>query len=103
MNAAAVFRALGDPVRLAMMQRLARREPCTIADVSAGFGVTRQGARKHLQVLVDAHLVVLEPQGREVQVLMDRRALDEIGTFIERIGQRWDRRLEALKRGLEAE
>ncbi len=101
MNAAQVFQALGDPVRLAMVQRLARQEPCTIADVCEGSGITRQGARKHLQVLVDAHLVVLEPHGREVQVQLDLRTLDEAKTAIERIEMLWDRRLGALKRALE--
>lgn len=103
MNAADVFHALGDPVRLAMVQRLARQEPCTIADVCEGSGITRQGARKHLQVLVDAHLVVLEPHGREVQVQLDRRGLDEARALLDRIGRQWDRRLEALKRSLEGE
>ncbi|RYG31212.1 ArsR family transcriptional regulator, partial [bacterium] len=54
-----VFRALGDPVRLSMVQRLTRRGPWTLGTVSEGLGVTRQGARKHLQVLADAKLVAL--------------------------------------------
>jgi DNA-binding transcriptional ArsR family regulator len=98
---AAVFHALGDPVRLEMVQRLARQQPCTIASVSQGLGITRQGARKHLQVLADAHLVQLTPKGREVQVQLDPQALDRAREFLEGLERQWDRRLEALKRSIE--
>ncbi|HVK73702.1 MAG TPA: metalloregulator ArsR/SmtB family transcription factor [Kofleriaceae bacterium] len=99
--AAQVFHALGDPVRLEMVERLVRRQPCTIATVSEGLGITRQGARKHLQVLVDAKLVTLEPRGREVQVRLEPSALDPARTFFARLERQWDRRLEALRRFVE--
>jgi len=101
MTVAEVFHALGDPVRLEMVQRLARSQPCTIATVSHGLGITRQGARKHLQVLVDAKLVVLEPRGREVHVQLETGALDRARSFLARLERKWDQRLEALRRSLE--
>ena len=51
-----VFQALGDRTRREMVQRLSRQQPCTIDAVSRGLGITRQGARKHLQV----HSLMLE-------------------------------------------
>jgi DNA-binding transcriptional ArsR family regulator len=101
MNAAHVFHALGDPTRLEMVQRLARSQPCALAAISQGLGITRQGARKHLQVLADAKLVVLRPQGREVLAELDASALDVAKAFIEKLERRWDRRLEALKKAVE--
>lgn len=101
MSVAQVFHALGDPVRLEMVQRLARAQPCTIAAVSEGLGITRQGARKHLQVLADAKVVVLEPKGREVHVRLDSEQIGHVRAFFERLEKQWDRRLEALKRALE--
>jgi DNA-binding transcriptional ArsR family regulator len=97
---AQVFHALGDPVRLEMVQRLIRQQPCTIATVSEGLGITRQGARKHLQVLVDAKLVVLQPKGREVRVHLDPDGLDPAKAFLAKLERQWDRRLEALRRFL---
>lgn len=94
---AAVFRALGDPVRLEMVQRLTLGRPCTIAAVSKGLGITRQGARKHLQVLVDADLVRLEPKGRDVMVELDAETLVKAKAFIAELEKRWDMRLEALR------
>lgn len=98
MNAVAqVFHALGDPVRLEMVQRLIRQERATIATVSSGLGITRQGARKHLQVLVDAKLVALAPEGREVRVQLDPAALDPAKEFIAKLERQWDSRLDALR------
>lgn len=96
-----VFFALGDPVRLAIVQRLAAEQPCTIARVSEGLGITRQGVRKHLQVLADAGLVALEPRGREVQVHLEPARFDELRAFLDRLERQWDRRLDALRRFIE--
>jgi DNA-binding transcriptional ArsR family regulator len=98
---AQVFHALGDPVRLEMVQRLSRTQPCTIDAVSRGLGITRQGARKHLQVLVDARLVVLERNGREAHVQLAPGALDAVKGFIAKLEREWDRRLDKLRRFLE--
>jgi DNA-binding transcriptional ArsR family regulator len=98
---AEIFRALGDPVRLEMVRRLAQGSPCTIATVSGDLGITRQGARKHLQVLVDAKLVSLEPKGRDVYVRFDPGTLEKAKAVIAELEQRWDQRLDALKRFVE--
>jgi DNA-binding transcriptional ArsR family regulator len=98
---AEIFRALSDPVRLEMVRRLARDRPCTVSDVCRGLGITRQGARKHLQLLVDAKLVALEPRGREVLVHPDPSALDEAQAFIAELGRQWETRLDALRRFVE--
>ncbi|RYG27404.1 ArsR family transcriptional regulator [bacterium] len=99
---AEVFRALGDPVRLQMVQRLRKDPPCTIGSLSEGLGITRQGARKHLQVLVEAGLVSLRPKGRDVMVHLEPKTLEEAKAFISGIERQWEGRLEALKRSLEA-
>lgn len=101
MAVAEVFRALGDPVRLEMVQRLTKSRRSTISDISADLGVTRQGARKHLQVLVNANLVVLEPQGRDVIVRLEPDALEGARSFIAQIERQWENRLQALKHALE--
>jgi len=98
---AETFRALGDPVRLQMVQRLADGLPSTIGAVSSDLGLTRQGARRHLQVLVDANMVRLEPKGRDVYVQLDPAALDLAKSFIAELELRWDRRLAALQRFVE--
>lgn len=97
MVAAETFKALGDPVRLEMIQRLANGSPHNIGSLTEGLGVTRQGARKHLQVLSDVRLVRMQTSGRQVEVSLDHRSLLAAKLFITELEQRWDRRLEALR------
>ncbi len=101
MAAAEIFRALGDPVRLEMVQRLRRGRRCTISEVTAGLGITRQGARKHLQVLADARVVSLLPEGRDVVVALEPESLDQAKLFIAELERQWDARLDALRRLVE--
>ena len=98
---AEIFRALGDPIRLEMVQRLRQGSRCTISVVSEGLGITRQGARKHLQVLADANIVALHPEGRDVLVSLEPIALDQAKQFITEIERQWDTRLEALRKFVE--
>jgi len=98
MAAATLFRALGDPTRLEMVKRLSTGKSFTISSVSSGLPITRQGARKHLQILADAKVVTLAPNGRDTLVELDRTGLDEGKAFIINIERRWDSRLEALRK-----
>lgn len=98
-----VFNALGDPVRLEMIRRLAQGHPATISEVSTGLGISRQGARKHLQVLADAQLVTLRPKGRDVYVALEDRALDQARNYILLLEKQWDTRLNSLKQFVESE
>jgi DNA-binding transcriptional ArsR family regulator len=80
-----------------MVKRLSKGSSYTVGTVSLELGVSRQGARKHLQVLADAGLVFLEQDGRDVKVGLDRKSLDEAREFIARLERQWDKRLEALR------
>lgn len=103
MSTATLFHALGDPVRLELVERLAARQPCRITALAQGLTISRQGARKHLQVLVDAGLVVLEAKGRESHARLRNEALDPARAFLVKLERQWDRRLQALKRSVEGD
>lgn len=98
MAVAELFRALGEPTRLEMVRRLSSGAPQTISSVSSGLDISRQAARKHLQVLADAEVVSLAPKGRDTIVRLELAKLDEGRAFISEIEQLWDQRLEALRR-----
>jgi DNA-binding transcriptional ArsR family regulator len=84
-----------------MVQRLTRGNRCTITALSEGLGITRQGARKHLQVLADARIVALQPEGRDVLVSLEPESLDQARLFIAELERRWDVRLDALRSFME--
>lgn len=60
-----VFKALADPTRRLVLDRLLEKPGLTLSDLVAGTGMRRQSASKHIQILEDAGLVVVERSGRE--------------------------------------
>ena len=61
----AVFRALADPTRRALLDELFRHDGQTLGALEERFEMTRFGVMKHLRVLEDAGLVVSRRRGRE--------------------------------------
>ena len=60
-----VFKALADPSRRFLLDRLYRREGQTLGELEAELDMTRFGVMKHLRVLENAGLVVTRREGRE--------------------------------------
>lgn len=61
-----VFKALADPTRRTILDRLADEDGQTLSALVDAFSeMTRFGVMKHLRVLEAAHLVVTEKAGRE--------------------------------------
>ncbi len=60
-----VFKALADPTRRFLLDRLFERDGRTLTELESELAMTRFGVMKHLKVLEDAGLVVPHRQGRE--------------------------------------
>ena len=60
-----VFKALADPTRRLLLDRLFARDGRTLSELEADVDMTRFGVMKHLRVLEDAGLVVARRSGRE--------------------------------------
>jgi DNA-binding transcriptional ArsR family regulator len=60
-----VFKALADPTRRLLLDRLFERDGRTLTDLESGMEMTRFGVMKHLRVLEEAGLVVTRRSGRE--------------------------------------
>ena len=60
-----VFKALADPTRRLLLDRLYEREGLTLTELESNVEMTRFGVMKHLRILEDAHLVVTRRSGRE--------------------------------------
>lgn len=61
-----VMRALADPTRRAMFERIARADEINVAELTRVSGVTQGAVSQHLKSLRQAGLVVERPQGRNV-------------------------------------
>ena len=60
-----VFRALADPTRRHLLDRLFERDGRTLTELDSELEMTRFGVMKHLRLLEEAGLVVARRQGRE--------------------------------------
>jgi DNA-binding transcriptional ArsR family regulator len=59
-----VFKALSDPTRRVLLDRLFERDGRTLTELESGLQMTRFGVMKHLRVLEDAGLVLSRRAGR---------------------------------------
>ena len=60
-----VFKALADPTRRFLLDRLHERDGRTLTELESELEMTRFGVMKHLRLLEDAGLVVTRRSGRE--------------------------------------
>ena len=94
---AAVFAALGDETRLAVLAKLANGEPQSISRLTEGTRLTRQAVTKHLQVLESAGVVRSERAGRESRFALEPKPLDEARAYLDHVSHQWDAALARLK------
>src|SRR4051794_14993026 len=60
-----VFKALADPTRRFLLDRLFQRDGRTLTELESDLEMTRFGVMKHLKILEEAGLVVTRREGRE--------------------------------------
>ncbi len=60
-----VFKALADPSRRALLDRLHAKSGQTLGELCAGLDMARQSVTQHLGLLEDANLLSVRRQGRE--------------------------------------
>lgn len=94
---ASLFAALGDEKRLWLVAKLSASGPQSIATLTAGSDVTRQGITKHLRVMEEAGVVSSARVGREALWQVHPRRLHEAQRYLEQISTQWDAALERLK------
>jgi len=97
-----VFRALADPSRRLLLDRLNERNGQNLRELSDGLGTTRQSVSKHLAVLEAAALVTTVRRGREKLHYLNAVPINEIAErWISRYDRPRVRALSDLKRALE--
>ena len=75
----AVFKALADPTRRALLDRLLEQQGQTLSELVEGLGMRRQSVAKHLAVLESAGLVNCRWQGREKLHYLNPLPIADIG------------------------
>ena len=97
-----VFRALADPSRRELLDRLHAEPGMTLAELSEPLDMSRQAVSKHLAVLEEAGLVACRRVGREKHHYLNPVPLVAIQErWISKFAAQRARRLLELRRALE--
>ncbi|HEX5989236.1 MAG TPA: metalloregulator ArsR/SmtB family transcription factor [Solirubrobacterales bacterium] len=99
-----VFKALADPTRRQLLDRLFERDGQSLSALEEGLPLSRFGVMKHLKVLEEAGLVTTRRRGREklhylnpvpIRLIHDR--------WVSKYAEPWASALSGLKNELEDE
>lgn len=92
-----VLRALADPTRRAVFQRVVSTEEITVADLTQGSGVTQGAISQHLKALKLAGLVAERPEGRRVYYRAEPEGLAPLADWMTHYGVFWKDRFSNLR------
>jgi DNA-binding transcriptional ArsR family regulator len=98
-NASSAFAALSEPMRVAILERLAER-PMAVGELAEALPVSRPAVSQHLKVLKAASLVEAEARGTRRVYRIDPAGLGPIRIWLDR---HWERALAAFAEEVERE
>lgn len=92
-----VFKALADPTRRAIFERLCRDGEKTVGALTAQAGISQPAVSKHLGVLRQAGLVTDRPDGRQTHYSAQPAALLPLIHWTGEMTAFWQSRFDALE------
>jgi len=95
----AVFAALADPTRRAIIEHLAQGE-ARVTDIASPFGMSLNAVSKHIKVLEQSGLVRRRVSGRDHYLSFDKEGLNGADDWIEQARRFWNARLDEMERVL---
>jgi DNA-binding transcriptional ArsR family regulator len=96
-----VFKALADPTRRAIFERLTREGHQTVHALTARSGVSQPAVSKHLGVLKHAGLVRGLHRGRQTHYTAQPRALAPLMDWMKYYSRFWNEKFDRLEELLE--
>jgi DNA-binding transcriptional ArsR family regulator len=93
----AVMRALADPTRRAVFERVATSNEITVVELTRGSGVTQGAISQHLKSLKQAGLVAERPEGRNVYYRARPEGLAPLVDWMSHYGVFWRERFSNLR------
>ena len=97
-----VFRAIADPTRRAILDRL-RQGPAPVNELASAFSQSRPAISKHLRVLRELRVVSEQKLGRERLYRLEPAELKDVADWILPYRDFWQASLGNLKSYLENE
>jgi DNA-binding transcriptional ArsR family regulator len=92
-----VMRALADPTRRAVFERVVTSDEITVAELTRGAGVTQGAVSQHLKALKLAGLVSERPEGRKVYYRAQPEGLGPLVDWMSHYGVFWRERFADIR------
>ena len=92
----AVFAALADPTRRAIIERLSHGE-ARVTEVAEPFHMSLNAVSKHIRVLEASGVVERQKKGRDHILSINTHSLDAVDGWIGRTRSYWEKRLDAME------
>ena len=92
-----VLRALADPTRRAVYERISRSDELNVAELTRASGVTQGAVSQHLKLLKQAGLVIERPQGRNVYYRAKPEGLAPLFDWLSHYDAFWRERFATLR------
>ncbi|MDP9813980.1 DNA-binding transcriptional ArsR family regulator [Rhizobium tibeticum] len=93
----AVMRALADPTRRAVFERIVNSDEITVVELTRGSSVTQGAISQHLKSLKQAGLVCERPEGRNVYYRAQPDGLEPLADWMSDYGVFWRERFANLR------
>jgi DNA-binding transcriptional ArsR family regulator len=93
-----VLKALADPTRRGLFERVAKAREITVGELTHGSSVTQGAISQHLKALKQAGLVAERPEGRKVFYRANPQGLEPMLEWMNRYAVFWADRLSVLDR-----
>jgi DNA-binding transcriptional ArsR family regulator len=91
-----VFQAIADPTRREIINLIAHQS-MNLNSVAENFDVSRPAISKHIKILTECGLIVINQQGRERYCEAKLEKLNEVSDWVEKYKKFWNIRLDALE------
>lgn len=91
-----VFQAIADPTRRQIINMLAHKS-LNLNAVAENFNISRPAISKHIKILTECGLIVINQQGRERYCEAKLEKLNEVSYWVDQYRKFWTAKLDALE------
>ncbi|NIG56460.1 helix-turn-helix transcriptional regulator [Chitinophaga sp. Cy-1792] len=90
-----VFQAIADPTRRDIIQLLAGK-PQNLNSIADNFDISRPAISKHIKILTECGLVIIQAEGRERYCHVSLGGLRQVAEWTNQYREFWNEKLDAL-------
>jgi len=100
----AVFKALADPSRRLLLDKLFQRDGQTLTELCSHLSMSRNGCTKHLKILEEANLITIHWAGREKYHYLNPVPIQQVyDRWVSKYAQPFTQTMQRLKSTLESD